>query len=125
MTLPLPSSPHWPPTRMMTTALLGAWFGSSRFEVVEARVVAAEFQLDGACRTISVLGHVDFGDAWFFFGFIVFGPVKKHYNVTVLFYAARLAQVTQDRTLVRALFGRPTQLGNRDHRNPQFAREAF
>src|SRR5258708_7169652 len=85
MTFPFPSSPHWPPTRMMTTVLLGSWFGPARLQVVEPRVVAAELQLDHAGRTVAVLGDVELGDARPFVRFIVLRPKKKHYNVTILF----------------------------------------
>src|SRR6266851_2582338 len=85
MTFPFPSSPHWPPTRMMTTVLLGSWFGPARLQVVEPRVVAAELQLDHAGRAVAVLGDVELGDARPFVRFIVLRPKQKHYNVTILF----------------------------------------
>src|ERR1700680_2658759 len=62
-TFPLPSSPHWPPTRMMTMdRLLRPRFGSAGLQVVETGVVTAELELDHAGRPIAVLGHDDLGD---------------------------------------------------------------
>src|SRR6267378_2597643 len=87
MTLPLPSSPHWPPTRMMTTGLLGARFGPARLQVVEPSVFAAEFELDHACGAVAVFGDVQLGDAGPLVSFVVLGPEQKHYKVTILFNA--------------------------------------
>src|ERR1700674_2160245 len=125
MTLPLPSSPHWPPTRMMTTALLGSRLGPLRLQVVETGVVAAELELDGAGWAVAVLGYVDLGYPRLIITFVVFGPIKKHDNVRVLFDAARLAKVAEDRALVGALLGSQTQLRNGDDRYPQLASETF
>src|ERR1700692_972526 len=100
MTLPLPSSPHWPPTRMMTKGLFGPWFGPARLQVVEPRVVAAEFELDHAGRAVAVLGHDELGDPGPLVGFVVLGPKQKHDNVTVLFDGTALSQIAQDRSLV-------------------------
>src|SRR5689334_12611098 len=93
MTLPLPSSPHWPPTRMITIGLpglswrlFGAGLGTPRLEVVEPGVVTAELQLDGSGRTVAVLGHVDFSDPGFFVGFVVLRPEQEHHHVGVLLY---------------------------------------
>src|SRR5882724_4917994 len=84
MTFPLPSSPHWPPTRMMTTALLGSWFGPARLQVVEPRVVAAELELDHAGRAVAVLGDDELGYARPLIGFVVLRAKQKHDNVRVL-----------------------------------------
>src|ERR1700730_17256669 len=83
MTLPLPSSPHWPPTRMMTKCLFGPWLGAARLQVVEPRVVAAELELDHAGRAVAVLGDDELGNARPLIGFVVFWAKQKHYNVTV------------------------------------------
>src|ERR1700694_4582839 len=96
MTLPLPSSPHWPPTRMMTKGLFGPWFGPARLQVVEPRVVAAELELDHAGRAVAVLRDVKLGDAGPFIRFVVLRPEEKHDNVTILFDASRFPQVAQD-----------------------------
>src|SRR5438477_3234414 len=104
MTLPLPSSPHWPPTRMITTGAILSGLGASRLEVVEAGVVAAELELDRSGGPVAVLGDMDLGHSGLLVRFIVLRPIKKHYNVTVLFYATALAKVAQDRTLVWPLF---------------------
>src|ERR1700704_4642900 len=103
MTFPFPSSPHWPPTRMMTTDLLGSWFGPARLQVVEPRVVAAEFELDHAGRAVAVLGDDQLGDAWPLVGFVVLWAKQKHYNVTILFDTSAFTKVTQDRALVGPL----------------------
>src|SRR3979411_45759 len=103
MTLPFPSSPPGPPPGMMTAGFLGARFGPARLQVVEAGVVAAELELDHAGRAVAVLGDDGLGEAGPLIGFVVFWAKQKHYNVTILFDAARLSQVTQDRALVRAL----------------------
>src|ERR1041384_4958132 len=91
MTLPLPSSPHWPPTRMMTMFLRGlSWrlfgsrLGTPCLEVVEASVTAPELELDGAGWSVSVLRHMDLGDARLFIALVVLGPIEKHDNVGVL-----------------------------------------
>src|SRR6267378_6268162 len=84
MTSPLPSSPHWPPTRMMTTGLLGARFGPARLQVVEPSVFAAEFELDHACGAIAVFGDVQLGDAGPLVRFVVLRPEKEHDKVRIL-----------------------------------------
>src|ERR1700737_4892112 len=78
MTFPFPSSPHWPPTRMMTTGLLGARFGPARLQVVKARVVSAELELDHAGRAVAVLGDNQFGDARALVSFVVLGPEQNN-----------------------------------------------
>src|ERR1700682_65385 len=84
MTLPLPSSPHWPPTRMMTKGLFGPWFGPARLQVVEPRVGAAELELDHAGRAVAVLGDDQLGDASPFVGLVVLGAEKEHHDVRIL-----------------------------------------
>src|SRR3981081_1076369 len=84
MTLPFPSSPHWPPTRMMTTGLLGARFGPARLQVVEAGVVAAELELDHAGRAVAVLGDVELGDTGSLVRFVILRPEKEHDHVRIL-----------------------------------------
>src|ERR1700681_3503988 len=84
MTFPLPSSPHWPPTRMMTTALLGSWFRPARLQVVEPRVIASELELDHAGRAIAMLGDVELGNAGPLIGFVVLGPEQEHHDVRIL-----------------------------------------
>src|ERR1700687_2933116 len=74
MTFPLPSSPHWPPTRMMTIGLLGPGFGPASLEVVEARVIAAVLELDHPSGPISVLGHDNLGNPRPLFRFVVLRP---------------------------------------------------
>src|ERR1700704_6323001 len=103
MTLPLPSSPHWPPTRMMTTGLLGARFGPARLQVVEAGVVATELELDHAGRAIAVLGDDELSDAGPLVGLVVLWAKQKHYNVTILFDTSAFTKITQDRALVGPL----------------------
>src|SRR5438552_15029106 len=119
MTLPLPSSPHWPPTRMMTTGLFGSRLGPPSLQVVEAGVVAPELELDRAGGTIAVLGDVNLGYSRLLVRFIVLWPIKKHYNVTILFDAAAFAKVAQNWALVGTLLGRPAQLGDSYHRHAQ------
>src|ERR1700680_412532 len=110
MTFPLPSSPHWPPTRMMTMRLLGPGFGPASLEVVEARVIASELELDHPGGPVSVLGQNHLCNARSLFRFIVLWSIKKHDNITVLFYRARFSQVAEDWPLVRTLFGGATEL---------------
>src|SRR5713226_470758 len=112
---------------MMTTGLrlLGTRLGSPCLQVVEPRVVAAELELDHAGRAVAVLGHDHLGDARPLLGFIVLGPIKKHYNVTVLFNAPALSQVAQNRSLVRALLGSSAQLRDGDDRDAQLACQAL
>src|SRR6267142_2718873 len=125
MTLPLPSSPHWPPTRMMTTGLLGARFGPARLQVVEASVVAAELELDHAGRAVAVLGDDQLGNAGPLIGFVVLRPEQKHDNVTILFDAARFSQVAEDGAFVWSLLRRAAELRDRDHRDAQLAGQSF
>src|SRR5258708_5573442 len=125
MTFPFPSSPHWPPTRMMTTVLLGSWFGPAGLQVVEPRVVAAELQLDHAGRPVAVLGDVELGDAWSLIGFVVLWAKQKHYNVTILFDTSRFSQIAQDRALVWTLFGSAAELRDGDHGDAQLASQSF
>src|SRR2546427_8635823 len=112
---------------MMTTGvrLFGTRLGSSCLQVVEPRVVAAELELDHAGRAVAVLGHDHLGDARPLLGFVVLGPIKKHYNVTVLFYAPALSQVAQDRSLVRTLLRCSAQLRDGDDRNAQLTRQTL
>src|SRR5713226_6420725 len=121
MTFPFPSSPHWPPTRMMTTALLGSWFWPPSLQVVEAGVVAAELELDHAGGSVAVLGDDELGNAGPLIGFVVLGPEKKHNDVRVLLDRARLAKVAED----GALLWRTAQLRDRDHRNTQLASQSL
>src|SRR5216683_5383461 len=125
MTFPLPSSPHWPPTRMMTMGLLGAGLGPPRLQVVEPRVVAAELELDHAGRAVAVLGHDHLCDARALVGFVVLGPKQKHYKITILFDTARFSQVAQDRPLVRTLLRCAAQLRYREHRYAQLTGQAL
>src|SRR5450759_5342872 len=121
MTFPFPSSPHWPPTRMMTKGLLGTWFGPARLQVVEPRVIAPELEIDHPGWAVAVLGDVQFGDARPFVGFVVLRPKQKHDHVTILFNRPRLTKVAQDRALVRAA----AQLRDGDHRNAQLASQSL
>src|SRR5260221_599162 len=125
MTLPFPSSPHWPPTRMMTTALLGSWFWPASLEVVEAGVVAAKLELDHAGGSVAVLSDDELGDAGPLIGFVVLRPEKKHDDVRVLLDRARLAKVAQDRAFVGTLFRCTAQLRDRDHRDAQLASQSL
>src|SRR5450759_321785 len=125
MTFPFPSSPHWPPTRMMTTGLLGTWFGPARLQVVEPRVVAAELELDHAGRAIAVLGDDQLGDPGSLVGLVVLWAKQKHDNVTILFDASAFTKVAQDRALVRPLLRGAAQLGDGDHRDPKLASQPF
>src|SRR5256885_14178590 len=125
MTLPLPSSPHWPPTRMMTTGLLGPGLGAPGLQVVEAGVLAAELELDHAGGAVAVLGDDDLGDARPLISFIVFWSIKKHDNVTVLFNATAFAEVAEDRALVGPLLGRTAQLRDGDNRDAQLAGQSL
>src|SRR5258708_35522770 len=84
MTLPLPSSPHWPPTRMMTKGLRGSRLGPPRLQVVEARVVAAKLELNHPGGPVAVLGHDNFCDSWFLVRLVVLGSKQKHHDVRVL-----------------------------------------
>src|SRR4030081_3939466 len=110
VTCPFLPSPHWPPTRMMTTGLLGSWFWPARLQVVEPRVVAAELELDRAGRAVAVLGDDQLGVAGALLGFVVLRPKQKHDNVTILFDDTRFSQIAQDRALVRTLFRGAAQL---------------
>src|ERR1700704_1900333 len=125
MTFPFPSSPHWPPTRMMTKGLLRTWLRPARLQVVEPRVVAAELQLDHSGRAVTVLGDVKFRDAGPFIRFVVLGAKKKHDDVRVLLDAARFSQIAQDRTLVWTLFGCTAQLRDRNHRDSQLTSQTL
>src|ERR1700681_1754626 len=125
MTFPLPSSPHWPPTRMMTTALLGSWFGPARLQVVEPCVVAPELELDHAGGAVAMLGHVKLGNAGPLVGFVVLRPEKEHHDVRILLNASALAKVAQDRALVGTLLGSAAQLRDGDHRDAQLTGQSL
>src|SRR2546427_4868636 len=58
MILPFPSSPHWPPTRMVTTRLAPA----SPVEIGELRLLVDEEQLELPGRSVAMLGDKDLGD---------------------------------------------------------------
>src|SRR5712692_6320089 len=125
MTLPLPSSPHWPPTRMMTKALLGSRLGPPRLQVIEAGVVAAELELDHPGRAVAVLGHDHLGNAWFLVGLVVLGAEKEGDDVRVLLDTSAFAKVAQDRALVWTLLWGAAQLRDRDYRNAKLASKTF
>src|SRR6266852_8987148 len=120
MTLPLPSSPHWPPTRMMTKALLGSRLGPPRLQVIEAGVVAAELELDHPGRAVAVLGHDHLGNAWFLVGLVVLGAEKEGDDVRVLLNAVVDNQISCHEVMeifdseVINFFG-PTRLHGFDH----------
>src|SRR5579864_7849218 len=125
MTFPLPSSPHWPPTRMITKGSFRARFGPPHLQVVEAGVVAAELQLDRAGRSVAVLGYYDLGDPGPLVRLVVLRPEQEHHDVRVLLDAARLPEVAEDRSLVRPLLGRAAQLRDGDHRDPELTRQSL
>src|SRR2546427_5622329 len=125
MTLPLPSSPHWPPTRMMTNELFSPGLGPPRLQVVEAGVVAAELELDCPRRPIAVLGDDDLSNAGFLVGLVVLRPKKKHHDVRVLLESAAFAKVAKDWSLIWPLLRGSTQLGDRNHGKAQFSSQAF
>src|SRR6266571_8666362 len=112
---------------MMTTGLRlrGTRLGAPRLQVVEPGVVAAELELDHAGRAVAVLGHDHLSDARPLLRFVVFWPIKKHYNITVLFYGTRFSQVTEDRSLVGPLLRCAAQLRDGDHGDAQLARKAL
>src|SRR5258708_19213904 len=110
---------------MMTTELLGSWFGPARLQVVEPRVVAAKLELDHAGRAVAVLGDDEVGNAGPLIGFVVLWAKQKHDNVTVLFYATAFAKVAEDRAFVGALFRRAAQLRDRDHRDAKLPSETL
>src|SRR5205823_11987943 len=60
--------------------LFGPGVGPPGLEVVEAGVVAAELELDGAGGAVAVLRHMDLGNPGLLVGFLVLWPIKKHYN---------------------------------------------
>src|SRR5713226_5838442 len=115
MTLPLPSSPHWPPTTITTMALArplaGVRFGPAGLQVVEAGLFAAKPELDGAGGAVAVLGHDDLRDAGLLLRLVVLGPEDEHDDVRVLLDASTFAKVGEDRPSVRALLRGPAQLG--------------
>src|SRR5207302_5461817 len=128
MTLPLPSSPHCPPTRMMTigSGLLAGLGGgrlvgpaAPRLQVLEARQLGAEPEVDGAGRAVPVLGHDDLGEAGRVGLVVVALPIKKDYNVGILFDATALSQIGEHRALVGSLLGSPGQLRVRHRRHVQ------
>src|SRR5882762_11745063 len=125
MTLPLPSSPHWPPTRMMTTGLLGARFGPARLQVVEPGVVAAELELDHAGGTVAMLGNDHFGDSRPLVGFVVLGSKQKHHEIRILLNRTGFSKVAEYRALVGPLFWCSAQLGDRDHWHTQLPRQSL
>jgi len=59
-------------------------------------VVAAELELDGAGRAVAVLRYVELGDTRLLITFVVLGPIKKHDNVSVLFYAVVDYNITRN-----------------------------
>src|SRR5216683_2932324 len=112
---------------MMTTGLRlrGTRLGAPRLQVVEARVVAAELELDHSGRAVAVLGDDHLSDARTLLGFIVLRPIKEHYNITVLFNASALSQVTEDRSLIGTLLRSTTQLGDGNNGNAQLTRQTL
>ena len=95
-------------------------------DVRELREPRQERQLDVRARgPVAVLGDVDLGDALLLgrLGVVVLVAVDEHHEVGVLLDLAALAQVRQQRALVRALLGRAVELRDRDDRHLQLARQ--
>src|SRR5437879_158303 len=114
MTLPLPSSPHCPPTRLMTigSGLLAGLGGGRRVGAgaallprLEARQRGGDPEGDRAGRAVPVLGHDDLGEAGRVGLVVVALPIKKDYNVGILFDATALSQIGEHRPFVGSLLG--------------------
>src|ERR1700682_2337197 len=95
MILPLPSSPHCPPTTMMTTASpplavraagRGAVVGAAatHVEVLEPGQLGPEAEVHGAGGPVPVLGDDDLGDARGVGLVVVALAVQKDHDVGVL-----------------------------------------
>src|ERR1700730_4126827 len=94
MILPLPSSPHCPPTTMMTIGFrlsVGrAWpapvvgTAAPHVEVLEPRQLGPEAKVDGPGGTVPVLGHDDLRDAGGVGLVVVALAVQEDHDVRVL-----------------------------------------
>src|SRR5215212_2590402 len=143
VTLPLPSSPHWAPTTTRpgmpcvrrwcaeSSCLNALRGGRAAAEVAflvhvgELRVAAQEREDDLPDWAVAVLGDDDVRLArtlGLTLG-VVLVAIDEHDDVGVLLDLARLAQVRQQRLLVRSRLDRARELRHRDHRHLQLARE--
>src|SRR3954453_18540690 len=145
VTLPLPSSPHWAPTTtrpgMRSASSCRVWRSSLEsvgrgrsptaevaflVHVGELRIAAQEREHHLADRAVPVLGDDDVRLARpLRVAVVVLVAVDEHDDVGVLLDLTGLAQVGEQRLLVGPRLDRARQLGDRDDRHLQLARELF
>src|SRR6218665_3189661 len=95
-------------------------------QVLEARLVLLEEQLDRAGRAIALLADDDFGHVRLLaLFFLVVVAVDEHDDVGILLDGAGLAQVGHQRAFVGALLDRAIELRERHHRALQFLGQHF
>src|ERR1700736_1196339 len=116
ITLPLPSSPHWPPTSIAVGIAVSSSSGLALRPlrrlpggVDEAGLVLEEEQGDVADGAVAVLGHDQLGLVAVDLFVVEPLPVDEHDQVGVLLDGARLAQVRELGPVVAALLGRAVE----------------
>src|ERR1700728_3757292 len=130
--LPFPSSPHWAPT-MTIPGIAGSVYEAGTEVLLrvalagvveELRVLLLERQRDFADGAVAVLGDDQVGLAGALGVLVVvLVAVDEHHQVGVLLEVPRLAQIRELRFLVRPRLDCAAELGERDHRHTQLARE--
>src|SRR3954447_10888642 len=128
MTLPLPSSPHWAPTITVpgiSCESVGGAEGLRRaLQAQEAGVLALEGEGHVAQAAVAVLGDDQVGlTRAVGVLVVVLVAVDEHDEVGVLLDLAGLAQVGEHRALVGAGLDAAGELGERDDRDLELARE--
>src|ERR1700736_1995407 len=102
MILPLPSSPHWPPTRMVTMRLAPA----SAVEIGELRLLVDEEQLDLSGRSVAMLRNDDLGNVPSVLGNVVVVKtlaVNEEHEVAILLDRTTFAKIRKNRPVIRTL----------------------
>src|SRR6267143_6122831 len=109
MILPFPSSPHWPPTRMVTILLAPP----SAVEIGEFRLLVDEEQLELSSWAVAVLGDDDLGDvAPVFRDVVIVETLAKNEEdqIRVLLQSPAFAKVRELRAMVGSLLRFAAQL---------------
>src|SRR5438552_9988441 len=95
-------------------------------EVLEARELLQEGELDRARGAVALLADDDLRQAAVLVGgLVLLLPVDEHHDVRVLLQAARLPQVRELRPLLRARLRGARELAQRHHRDAQLLGQAL
>src|SRR6266550_7337051 len=109
MILPFPSSPHWPPTRIVTIRLAPA----SPVEIDEFRLFVDKHQLELSRWTVAVLGDDDLRDVALVLRDVVIVEtlaINEEHQIRVLLQRSRLAKIRELRAMIGSFLRFATQL---------------